>query len=62
MDNQVELQHKEITNKILHAFYKIVYAQLGYGFLEKVYSNNRKTITWKIDRESVQIRACQRTI
>lgn len=37
--NQVELKHKEVTEKILHAFYKIVYPQLGYGFLEKVYEN-----------------------
>ena len=39
MEYQVELQHKELTDKILHAFFKIVYAQLGYGFLEKVYEN-----------------------
>ena len=36
---QTDLKHKEITNKILHAFFKIVYPQLGYGFLEKVYEN-----------------------
>ncbi len=39
VDNQVELKHKDVTEKILHAFYKIVYPQLGYGFLEKVYEN-----------------------
>jgi GxxExxY protein len=41
MDNYppVDLKHKDITDKILHAFYKIVYPQLGYGFLEKVYEN-----------------------
>jgi GxxExxY protein len=39
MNNQVELKHKDVTEKILHAFYKIVYPQLGYGFLEKVYEN-----------------------
>ncbi len=39
VDNQVELKHKDVTEKILHAFYKIVYPQLGYGFLEKVYGN-----------------------
>ena len=40
MENQkVELKHREITDKILHAFFKIVYPQLGYGFLEKVYEN-----------------------
>jgi GxxExxY protein len=34
-----ELKHKELTEKILHAFFKKVYARLGYGFLEKVYEN-----------------------
>jgi GxxExxY protein len=34
-----ELLHKDITDKILHAFFKIVNPQLGYGFLEKVYEN-----------------------
>jgi len=34
----VELLHKEITEQILKAFYK-VYNTLGYGFLEKVYEN-----------------------
>ncbi|MDI7277024.1 MAG: GxxExxY protein, partial [Anaerolineae bacterium] len=27
------------TNKILRAFYKVVYPQSGYGFLQKVYEN-----------------------
>lgn len=31
------LKHFRITDKILHVFYKHVYAQLGYGFLENVY-------------------------
>jgi GxxExxY protein len=35
----VELKHKEITDKILYAFFKIVYPELGYGFLERVYEN-----------------------
>lgn len=39
MNNLVDLKHKDVTEKILHAFYKIVYPQLGYGFLEKVYKN-----------------------
>jgi GxxExxY protein len=39
MENQIELKHKEITDAILHAFFKVVYPQLGYGFLEKVYEN-----------------------
>jgi GxxExxY protein len=41
MDNypSVDPKYKDITDKILHAFYKTVYPQLGYGFLEKVYEN-----------------------
>ncbi len=39
MIQEVELKHKEITGKILRAFFKIAYPQLGYGFLEKVYEN-----------------------
>ena len=76
MESHFELKHKEITDKILRVFFKIVYAQFGYGFLEKVYenalalglllnfgpkpdfrrkaySNDRKTITWNNNRESV---------
>ncbi|HEV7781019.1 MAG TPA: GxxExxY protein [Chitinophagaceae bacterium] len=34
----VPMKHKEITDKIIKAFYK-VYNILGYGFLEKVYLN-----------------------
>ncbi|MBI5032398.1 MAG: GxxExxY protein [Chloroflexi bacterium] len=37
-DNSV-LKHHEITEKILHAFFKKVFHRLGYGFLEKVYEN-----------------------
>jgi len=33
-----DLEYKEITDKILNAFYT-VYNELGYGFLEKVYEN-----------------------
>jgi len=33
------LKHKEITDKILYAFFKVVYPALGFGFLEKVYEN-----------------------
>ena len=33
-----ELLHKELTEVIINAFYK-VYNHLGYGFLEKVYEN-----------------------
>ena len=39
LEKQTVLKHGEITDKILHAFYKVVYPQLGYGFLEKVYEN-----------------------
>jgi GxxExxY protein len=35
----VTLKQHEITDKILHAFFKVVYPALGYGFLEKVYEN-----------------------
>jgi GxxExxY protein len=38
-DGLENLKHKDITDKILHAFFKIVYPALGYGFLEKVYEN-----------------------
>jgi len=34
------LKHRDITDKILHAFFKVVYPQMGYGFLEKVYENS----------------------
>ncbi len=34
----VELLQKELTSKILNAFFH-VYNQLGYGFLERVYEN-----------------------
>lgn len=34
-----ELKHRDLTEKILQAFFKKVYARLGYGFLEKVYEN-----------------------
>jgi GxxExxY protein len=37
--SRFELKYQDITDKILHAFFKIVYPQLGYGFLEKVYEN-----------------------
>ena len=37
-DRASTLKHKELTDTILNAFYK-VYNTLGYGFLEKVYEN-----------------------
>jgi GxxExxY protein len=39
MNDTIELKHKDITDKILYAFFKVVYPKLGYGFLEKVYEN-----------------------
>ena len=36
------LLHKEITSEIINVFYK-VYNTLGYGFLEKIYENARKS-------------------
>ncbi len=36
MNTDKELKHKEISNKILKAFYK-VYNVFDYGFLEKIY-------------------------
>lgn len=35
----MELLHKDITDKIIKAFYK-VYNELGFGFLEKVYEKS----------------------
>jgi GxxExxY protein len=34
----MEIIHRELTERIINIFY-IVYNQLGYGFLEKVYQN-----------------------
>jgi len=34
-----KLKHGEITDQILHVFFKKMYPTLGYGFLEKVYEN-----------------------
>ena len=39
MESQSVLKHKELTDKILNVFFKIVYPELGYGFNEKVYEN-----------------------
>lgn len=35
---KIELQNKDLSEKIIHAFYK-VYNELGFGFVEKVYEN-----------------------
>ena len=42
-----EYLHKELTSKIINAFYK-VYNSLGYGFLEKVYENAMRVELIKI--------------
>ncbi len=39
MAQKNKLKHADITDKILYVFFKKVYHQLGYGFLEKVYEN-----------------------
>lgn len=39
MNDLNNLKHNDVTDKILHGFFKVVYPQLGYGFLEKVYEN-----------------------
>lgn len=39
MNNEGNLLHQDLTEKILNAFYKNVYPKMGYGFLEKVYEN-----------------------
>jgi GxxExxY protein len=49
MNNDSELLHKDITEKILHAFFKVVYPQLGYGFLEKVYENALAIVLQEMD-------------
>jgi GxxExxY protein len=36
--DQKDFKHKDLTDRIIKAFY-VVYNNLGYGFLEKVYVN-----------------------
>lgn len=48
------LKHSEITDKILHAFFKVVYPELGYGFLEKVYENALMIALRQMDVEAEQ--------
>ncbi len=54
-DNLENLKHKDVTDKILYAFFKIVYPALGYGFLEKVYENAfvlaLQQLSLKVDRQ-----------
>ena len=56
MTDSVILKHSEITDKILHAFYKRVYPALGYGFLERIYRNAMvialQSEGFKVDAES----------
>ena len=54
MSTNVELKHKEITDKILKAFFKVVYPQFGYGFLEKVYEN---VLTIAISEEGLKVQS-----
>lgn len=35
----MNLKYRDVTGAILNVFYKCVYSELGYGFLEKVYEN-----------------------
>ena len=57
MKEQPELKHKELTGKILHTFFKVVYPQLGYGFLEKVYEN---ALTLALQSEGLKVQQQKR--
>ena len=48
------MKHKDVTDKILRAFY-MVYNQLGYGFLERVYEN---ALALELQKLGLQV-ACQ---
>ena len=43
--------HQELTSEIINAFY-VVYNQLGYGFLEKVYEN---ALTHELDKRGLKV-------
>jgi GxxExxY protein len=47
------LAHKDITDKVIKAFY-YVYNKLGYGFLEKVYENAMVITLKKYDCNVIQ--------
>lgn len=49
----MDLLHKEITEKVLGAYYK-VYNTLGFGFLEKVYENALMEELAKMGLEVIQ--------
>jgi GxxExxY protein len=46
------LKYVEITDVILQVFYKKVYHNLGYGFLEKVYEN---AMAFELQRHGLQV-------
>ena len=46
------LTHADVTDKILHAFFKKVYPKLGYGFLEKVYE---KALALELHRAGLKV-------
>ncbi|MFI5175291.1 MAG: GxxExxY protein [Terriglobia bacterium] len=50
------LKHQEITDKILHVFFKEVYHKLGYGFLERVYESalvmELRNLGLKVERQA----------
>ena len=56
MADQRRYKHKDVTELIIKGFYK-VYGKLGYGFLEKVYSNTMAIALPKLDLAVVQEKA-----
>ena len=46
------LKHGDITGAILNVFYKSVYAELGYGFLEKVYE---QTMAYELEQSGLNV-------
>ena len=50
--DSIKLKHAEITDKILHVFYKRVYPALGCGFLDKVYQN---AIFFALESEGLKV-------
>jgi GxxExxY protein len=47
-----KLKHGKITEVILRLFYKHVYHNLGYGFLEKVYEN---ALAFELQRNGLKV-------
>lgn len=56
-EGRSKLKHGEITSQILHVFYKRVYAQLGYGFLENVYE---KAMAFELQESGLSVVAQQK--